>query len=402
MGKEFLSRVLNSFTTKNVYEISKICVVCMTTSSTLTASFDESLLADRVHSARPSPTLAIMKKAGELKRAGHDIIILAAGEPDFDTPDPIKQAAKVAMDAGFTKYTAVDGMPALKSAIQKKFKDDNGLDYDTNQILVGVGGKQVIFNALFATCQAGDDVLIPAPYWVSYPDMALLCDATPVIVECTQEDDFKLTPQSLKKALTPRTKWIILNSPSNPTGSVYTRPELEALGAVLRDHHALILSDDIYEYLLYGRTGEADPTFYNLPMVCPDLKERTLVVNGVSKAYSMTGWRIGYGAGPKALIEKMTMLQSQSTSNACSIAQAAALHALTHDRDFLAEWKSSFKERRDVCIDALNQIDGLACLAPHGAFISMYPAKGLLAEHGAMSKARFTHSHPIRTWLSFC
>lgn len=341
-------------------------------------AFDESFLAHRVKSVKPSPTLAVMGKANKLKRDGHDIIILAAGEPDADTPDFIKDAAKDALDQGLTKYTAVDGLPELKQAIQRKMKHDNNLDYDLNQILVGVGGKQIIWNALLATCQAGDEVIIPAPYWVSYPDMVRLCDATPVAIACTYESGFKLTPDTLRKSLTPHTKWIILNSPSNPTGAVYTREELMALGDVLRDHHALILSDDIYEYLIYEMDDAPAPEFYNLPMVCPDLKDRTLIVNGVSKSYSMTGWRIGYAAGPKCLIENMTMLQSQSTSNACSIAQAASIAALNGDRSFLNEWKTQFKERRDFCVHALNHMDGLKCSTPAGAFYMYVSCEDLL------------------------
>ncbi len=331
-----------------------------------------SYLAHRISLIKPSPTLAITGNASKRKAAGEDIIILAAGEPDFDTPDFIKKAATMAMDQGLTKYTAVDGMPALKKAVQQKFLEDNGLSYDLSEILVGVGGKQVIFNALLATCEEGDEVLIPAPYWVSYPDIVKLCGATPVFIDCAEKDRFKLTPDALQKALTPKTKWLILNSPSNPTGSVYTREELQALGEVLKNHDCLILSDDIYEYLTY------EGTFTNLPMACPELKNRTLVVNGVSKAYAMTGWRIGYGAGPKELIAAMTMLQSQSTSNACSIAQAAAITALTSPRDFLSEWCQSFIERRDFCVEKLNGIKGLSCLKAEGAFYLYINCAGLL------------------------
>ncbi|MBX9977362.1 MAG: pyridoxal phosphate-dependent aminotransferase [Alphaproteobacteria bacterium] len=319
-------------------------------------------LANRLSVIKPSPTLAIMGEASKRKALGEDIIILAAGEPDFDTPDHIKEAATQGMREGKTKYTAVDGMPDLKKAVQKKFFEDNGLSYDLSEILVGVGGKQVIFNALMATCNEGDEVIIPAPYWVSYPDMAKLFGAKPVFISCSEKDHFKVTPENLKKALTPKTKWLILNSPSNPTGSVYTRDELVALGNVLKDHTCLILSDDIYEYLTY------DGEFVTLATACPEIKSRCLIVNGVSKAYSMTGWRIGYGAGPADLIKAMGMIQSQSTSNASSISQVAAIKALTSSRDFLGDWKKSFIERRDFCLDKINAIEGLSCRKPEGAF----------------------------------
>lgn len=332
-------------------------------SSPVTASVVKApLLAKRMAMIKPSPTLAITGNASKRKAAGEDIIILAAGEPDFDTPDHIKEGAIEAMKRGLTKYTAVDGLPDLKKAIQEKFQQENDLSYDLSEIMVGVGGKQIIFNALLATCEEGDEVMIPAPYWVSYPDIVKLCGAMPVFIDCPEQDGFKLTPESLKKALSPKTKWIILNSPSNPTGSVYTKEELKALGDVLKNHTCMVMSDDIYEYLTY------EETFYNLPMVCPDLKHRTLIVNGVSKAYSMTGWRIGYGAGPKELISSMTMLQSQSTSNACSIAQGATITALTSPKNFLNDWKKSFVERRDFCVERLNNIKGLSAIKPSGAF----------------------------------
>ncbi len=331
-------------------------------------------LAHRLSLITPSPTLAITSSAAKRKAAGEDILILAAGEPDFDTPDHIKQAAITAMAQGLTKYTAVEGMPALKEAVKKKFLEDNALSYDVSEILVGVGGKQVIFNALLATCQEGDEVIIPSPYWVSYPDIVKLCGATPVFRECTASDYFKLTAKALKEVLTPRTKWLILNGPSNPTGAVYTDGELRALGDVIKDHTCLILSDDIYEYLTYAGT------FTNFPMACPDLKDRCLVVNGVSKAYAMTGWRIGYGAGPKELIRAMAMLQSQSTSNACSIAQAAAITALTAPRKFLDDWRRSFMERRDFCLEKINQIPGLSCRKPEGAFYLYIQCEGIIGK----------------------
>ncbi len=331
-------------------------------------------LAARLSAIKPSPTLAITGTASKRKAAGEDIIILAAGEPDFDTPDHIKAAANEAMAKGWTKYTAVDGMPALKKAIQTKFKQDNNLEYDLSEIMVSTGGKQVLFNAILATCEAGDEVIVPAPYWVSYPDIVKLCGATPVYIDCPDTQGFKLTPEDLKKHLTPKTKWLILNSPSNPTGSVYTREELQALGAVLKDHHCLIMSDDIYEYLTY------DGEFCNIAMACPELKHRILVVNGVSKSYAMTGWRIGYGAGPKELIQAMTMLQSQSTSNACSIAQGAAIGALTQPRDFLDGWKTKFMERRDYCIARLNAVPGLSCAKPAGAFYLYIKCDGVMGK----------------------
>jgi aspartate aminotransferase len=343
-------------------------------------------------SIKPSPTLAITGSASKRKAAGEDIIILAAGEPDFDTPQHIKEAAKEALDKGLTKYTAVDGMPAFKKAIQDKFKEDNNLLYETNEIIVSTGGKQILFNAFLATLQKGDEVIIPAPYWVSYPDIVKLCDATPIFIQCPDTSGFKLTPDDLKKALTPKTKWLILNSPSNPSGSVYTQDELIALGNVLKEHTCLILSDDIYEYLTYE--GE----FYNLPMVCPELKSRTLILNGVSKAYSMTGWRIGYGAGPKDIISAMSMLQSQSTSNANSIAQAASIKALTSPREFLKEWKRSFIERRDFCVKELNSIPGLSCRKAEGAFYLYINCEGIIGAT-TLSGVTLKNDHDIAAYL---
>lgn len=332
------------------------------------------LLATRMDSIKPSPTFAIMGAAQKRKSAGEDIIILAAGEPDFDTPVHIREGAKVAMDKGMTRYTAVDGLQQLKQAIQGKLQEDNGLSYDLSEIMVSTGGKQVIFNAFMATLNAGDEVIIPAPYWVSYVDIVKLFGGAPVIVECSEDEGFKLSPAKLKAALTPQTKWLILGSPSNPTGAVYTKDELIALGKVLENHTCMIMSDDIYEYLTYA--GE----FYNIVMVAPALKPRTLIVNGVSKAYAMTGWRIGYGAGPVALIKAMSTLQSQSTSNASSISQAASITALTSPRDFLEEWKKSFMSRRDFCIEQLSKIKGLTCLKPEGAFYLYVGCAGVLGK----------------------
>lgn len=326
-------------------------------------------ISHRMARIKPSPTLVISARAAEMKALGNDVIGLAAGEPDFDTPQHIKDAAIAALSQGKTKYTAVEGTLALRNAIAKKFKRENSLDYQLDQIIVGAGAKHVIFNGLLATLNPGDEVIIPAPFWVSYPDMVELAEGVPVIVHCTAEDHLKLTPVSLAENITPRTKWLILNSPNNPSGMVYSKAELEALATVLRKFpHVHILSDDIYEHLVYD-----DVEFNTLASVAPDLKDRVLTVNGVSKTYSMTGWRIGYGAGPRPLIEAMVILQSQSTSNANSIAQAAALAALEGPQEFLVEWRRLYAERRDKAIEILNAIPGLTCIRPHGAFY-IYPS----------------------------
>jgi aspartate aminotransferase len=326
-------------------------------------------VAEALERVKPSPTMAITTKARELKAAGHDVIGLGAGEPDFDTPDHIKQAAIEAIKRGETKYTAVDGIPELKAAIAKKFARENGLDYKAWEISVGSGGKQVLYNALLSTLNPGDEVIIPSPYWVSYPDIVLLAGGTPVFVETKLEDGFKLNPRALAAAITPRTKWFIFNSPSNPTGAAYTRDEIKALTDVLLKHEQVwVLSDDIYEHLVYD-----DFKFTTPAAVEPKLKPRTLTLNGVSKAYSMTGWRIGYGGGPAPLIKAMATLQSQSTSNPCSISQWAALQALEGPRDFLPGWVTSFQERRDLVVAMLNQAKGLACPTPEGAFY-VYPS----------------------------
>lgn len=335
-----------------------------------------SFLADRIARIKPSPTLATMAKANALKAEGRNVLILAAGEPDFDTPDWIKQGAVQAMEQGLTKYTAVDGILPLKKAIQNKFQRDNKLNYDLDQIIVSTGGKQVLFNALMATINHGDEVIIPAPFWVSYPDMVNLFGGIPVIIQCLEEDGFKLTPENLEAAITDRTKWIILNSPSNPTGAVYSKDELKAIADVLMRHpHIHILSDDIYEYLTYDNL-----TFCTLAEIEPALQPRTLIVNGVSKSYSMTGWRIGYGAGPKTIIKAMSMLQSQSTSNACSIAQGAAVIALNGSQSFLNEWRQSFIERRDLVLEALDSVEGLSCLKPNGAFYLYINCGGVIGK----------------------
>ncbi|WP_145110569.1 pyridoxal phosphate-dependent aminotransferase [Cereibacter sediminicola] len=325
-------------------------------------------LSDTLARVKPSQTIAVTNKARELAAAGRDVIGLGAGEPDFDTPDNIKQAAKRAIDAGRTKYTAVDGIPELKRAICEKFERENGLRYTPSQVTVGTGGKQILYNALVATLNPGDEVIIPAPYWVSYPDMVLLAGGTPVSVAAGMETGFKLTPAQLEAAITPKTKWFIFNSPSNPTGAAYTRDELAALCAVLMRHpHVWIMSDDMYEHLVFD-----DFTFTTPAQVEPSLYDRTLTCNGVSKAYCMTGWRIGYAAGPVELIKAMGTIQSQSTSNPCSIAQYAALEALSGPQDFLATNREAFQRRRDLVVSMLNEAKGITCPNPEGAFY-VYP-----------------------------
>lgn len=335
-----------------------------------------SIVADRMSRIKPSPTIAVTNKARDLKAAGHDVIGLGAGEPDFDTPDFIKDAAKRAMDNGQTKYTAVDGTPELKDAIISKFKRDHGLTYARDQIIVGTGGKQVLFNALLASLNPGDEVIIPAPYWVSYPDMTALAEGKPVLVECPETDGFKLRPEALECAITPKTKWLILNSPSNPTGAAYTRAEMKTLTEVLLRHpHVWIMSDDIYEKIVYDGFVFTTPA-----QVEPALYDRTLTVNGLSKAYAMTGWRIGYAGGPKTLIKAMTDLQSQSTSNPNSIAQAAAAAALNGDQSFLIERNETFRQRRDMVVDMLNAAPGLRCPKPEGAFYVYPSCEGLIGK----------------------
>ncbi|MGH1429793.1 MAG: pyridoxal phosphate-dependent aminotransferase [Neptuniibacter sp.] len=321
-------------------------------------------LSDRVNNIKPSPTLAVTNRAAELRAAGKNIIGLGAGEPDFDTPDHIKQAAIQALNEGFTKYTAVDGTPALKTAIINKFKQDNGLEYAANQILVSCGGKQSFFNLSLALLNEGDEVVIPAPYWVSYPDMVKMADATPVIVTTTQEQRFKITAEQLEAAITDKTRLVVLNSPSNPTGVAYTLDELKALGEALKKHpQVLIATDDMYEHIRFN-----DEPFANILNACPELYERTIVLNGVSKAYSMTGWRIGYAAGPAKLIGAMKKIQSQSTSNPTSIAQVAAQAALESSQDCVAEMVVAFKERHQYVIETLNSIKGVSCIPADGTF----------------------------------
>jgi aspartate aminotransferase len=326
------------------------------------------LVARTLERVKPSPTMAITSKARELKAAGFDVIGLGAGEPDFDTPDNIKRAAIEAIERGETKYTAVDGIPELKRAVAEKFKRENGLDYKLSEITVGSGGKQVLYNALLATLDPGDEVIIPSPYWVSYPDIVLLAGAEPVIVETKLEHGFKLKPEALARAITPKTKWFIFNSPSNPTGAAYTETEIKALTDVLVKHDKVwVLSDDIYEHLVYDGFKFTTPA-----AIEPRLKGRTLTLNGVSKAYSMTGWRIGYGGGPEPLIKAISTLQSQSTSNPCSISQWAAVEALEGPQGFLTDWVKSFQERRDLVVAMLNQAKGISCPKPEGAFY-VYP-----------------------------
>ncbi|MGE3874739.1 MAG: pyridoxal phosphate-dependent aminotransferase [Parvibaculaceae bacterium] len=326
-------------------------------------------ISDSLNRIQPSATISISIKAAALKAEGRDIIGLSAGEPDFDTPDNIKEAAITAIRKGFTKYTNVDGIPELKKAIVAKFKRENGLDYKVSQVSVGTGGKQVLFNALMATVNPGDEVIIPAPYWVSYPDIVMLAGGKPVFVETTLEHGFKLQAEQVERAITPRTKWFIFNSPSNPSGAAYTKAELKKVTDVLARHpHVWVLTDDMYEHLVYD-----DFVFTTPAEVEPSLYERTLTMNGVSKAYCMTGWRIGYGAGPEVLIKAMSKLQSQSTSNPSSIAQWAAVEALNGPQDFIPANNKVFRERRDLVVSMLNQARGLSCPTPEGAFY-VYPS----------------------------
>ncbi len=326
-------------------------------------------IADSLARVKPSPTIAISAMAMGLKASGKDIIVLSAGEPDFDTPDNIKAAAKAAIDAGKTKYTAPDGIPELKQAVAAKFKRENGLDYEPSQVSIGTGAKQVLFNALIATLNPGDEVIVPAPYWVSYPDMVLLGGGTPVTVEATLENNFKLMPEQLEAAITPKTKWLIFNSPSNPSGAGYSRDDLKPLTDVLMRHpHVWVMTDDMYEHISYPPFEFCTPA-----QVEPGLIDRTLTVNGVSKAYAMTGWRIGYAAGPVELIAAMRKVQSQSTSNPCSISQWAAVEALNGPQDYIQTSRAAFQRRRDLVVSMLNQATGIQCKTPEGAFY-VYPS----------------------------
>ena len=326
-------------------------------------------LSDAVSRVAPSATIAVTTKAAELKAAGEDVIGLGAGEPDFDTPQHIKDAAIQAINEGKTKYTPADGLPALKEAICAKFKRDNGLDYSPAQVHVAPGGKPVIYNAFVSTLNEGDEVIVPSPYWVSYPEMVKLCGGTPVIVTCGPNAQYKMTPEALEAAITPKTKWLVLNSPSNPTGAAYTEAELRSLGEVLLRHPQVwVLTDDMYEHLVYDGFD-----YKTIAQVTPGLYDRTLTMNGVSKAYAMTGWRIGYAAGPEALIKTMRKVISQTTSNPCSVSQYAAIAALNSSHDFLAERNAVFKRRRDYVVAELNKADGLTCATPEGAFY-VYPS----------------------------
>jgi len=332
-----------------------------------------SIISDSLKRIKPSPTIGVTQKARELRAAGKDVIGLGAGEPDFDTPDNIKNAAIKAIKSGDTKYTAVDGTPALKKAIIRKFKRENKLNFSLDQITVGTGGKQVLYNTFMATLNKGDEVIIPAPFWVSYPDMVLLAGGKPKIVKCTEQEGFKLTAKKLKKAITKKTKWLILNSPSNPTGAGYTKKEIQDLAKVLiRNKKVLVLSDDIYEHVRYDNFK-----FFTIAQISK-LKERTLTMNGVSKSYAMTGWRIGYAAGPREIIKAIGKIQSQSTSNPSSISQAAAVEALNGKQSFIKIRANAFKQRRNFIVKSLNAINGINCLTPNGAFYVFPSCKGLL------------------------
>ena len=340
-----------------------------------------SIISNNLKRIKPSPTIAVTQKARELKASGKDIIGLGAGEPDFDTPDNIKQAAIKAIKDGDTKYTAVDGTPKLKNAIIKKFKRENNLDYEIDQITVGTGGKQVIYNAMMATLNQGDEVIIPAPYWVSYPDIVLLAGGTPIILECNEKQGFKINPLELEKSITKKTKWIILNSPSNPTGACYSEKDIKEIGRILEKYpHVFILSDDIYEHVTYESFK-----FFTIAQI-EKLKDRVLTMNGVSKSYAMTGWRIGYAAGPKDIIKAIAKIQSQSTTNPSSISQAAAVEALNGEQNFIKDRAASFQERRDFVVKTLNTIEGIECLKPDGAFYVFPSCKGLIGKKDSKGK----------------
>jgi aspartate aminotransferase len=342
-------------------------------------------LANRVQQVKPSPTLAIAAKAAQMKAQGLDIIGLATGEPDFDTPQHIKLAAISAIEAGYTKYTAVDGIPELKEAVQNKFKNDNHLEYQLNQILVSVGGKQSCYNLCQAFLNTGDEVIIPAPYWVSYPDMVLLADGVPVIINTTPAQRYKINAQQLEQAITPKTKMIFLNSPSNPSGIAYTKEELSSLGAVLKKHpKILIATDDMYEHIIWSQP------FANILTACPELYDRTIVLNGVSKAYSMTGWRIGYAAGPAPLMNAMKTIQSQSTSNPCSIAQRAAVAALTGSQDSVKEMVNAFHNRHDYVVNRLLDIPGIEVIPADGTFYIFPSVQKIIEERGYANDLEFS------------
>ena len=334
-----------------------------------------SIISDILKRIKPSPTIAVAQKARELKAAGKDVIGLGAGEPDFDTPYNIKDAAIKAIKEGDTKYTAVDGTPELKKAISEKFKRENNLNYSTDQITVGVGGKHVIYNLMMATLNKGDEVIIPAPYWVSYPDIVMLAGGDPIVIECTEDQGFKLTAKDLESKITNNTKWLILNSPSNPTGACYSEQEIKNLAHVLkRNPHVNVLSDDIYEHIIYDNFK-----FFTIAQI-PELKNKVVTMNGVSKSYAMTGWRIGYAAGEKEIIKAISKIQSQSTTNPSSISQAAAVEALNGTQDFIPIRAKAFQERRDFVVNSLNAINGIECLKPDGAFYVFPSCKGLIGK----------------------
>ena len=344
------------------------------------------ILSNRVQKVKPSATMAVSDKAKELKSQGIQIVSMGSGEPDFDTPTNIQKAAIKAIGNGETRYTAADGTPELKKAIYEKFKRENGLDYSLNEVMVSCGGKQVFYNLCQAILNTGDEVIIPTPYWVSYPDMAILADATPVFIETGIDQDFKISPEQLEASITAKTKLLVLNSPSNPTGSVYSKSEIEALGSVLERYpHVLTISDDIYEHIRWG-----DDDFVNIAMACPNLKDRVIILNGVSKAYAMTGWRIGYAAGPESVIKAMKKIQGQSTSNPSSISQAAALEAITGDQSFITMMVEAFERRHDFLVDSLNAIDGIECPRSGGAFYSFPKVDGLIKRLGLKDDVEFS------------
>jgi len=344
------------------------------------------ILSNRVQKIKPSATLAVSDKAKQLKAQGVQIVSMGSGEPDFDTPVNIQKAATQAIGAGETRYTAVDGTPQLKKAICEKFKRENGLDYSVNEVMVSSGGKQVFYNLCQAILSKGDEVIIPVPYWVSYPDIVILADATPVFIEAGLEQEFKITAEQLESSINVNTKLFVLNSPSNPTGAVYTKSEIESLGAVLERHpHVNVMSDDIYEHIRWE-----DDEFVNIAMACPNLKDRTIILNGVSKAYAMTGWRIGYAAGPEEIIKAMKKIQGQSTSNPSSISQAAALEAISGDQSFINMMVEAFERRHNFLVESLNNIDGIECPKSRGAFYSFPRVQGLIDRLGLKDDVEFS------------
>ena len=351
-------------------------------------------ISDSLNRIKPSATMVITAKATQLKREGKKVIGLSSGEPDFDTPKHVKQAAIDAINSGYTKYTNIEGIPELRQSIVEKFKKDNDLNYDVSNVIVGTGGKQILFNALMSSLNKDDEVIIPAPYWVSYPDMTLLAGGKPIFVDCSSETNFKLTGEALDKVITKNSKWLILNSPSNPTGSCYSLSELEEIANVVRKHENLyVMTDDIYEYIVYDNFK-----FYTLAQVAPDLKDRILTVNGVSKSYCMTGWRIGYAAGPSLLIKAMIKIQGQSTSNPSSISQYAALAGISGSKDFLDPCLNAFDERRHHVVDKLNSIEGISCILPEGAFYAYPNVSGLIGKKTENGKILYNDAEIVE-WL---